>query len=89
MKPFYTFVFRKSGREWVALCLENGLVGQGATKTAAIQKLKQAIESLDEVLRSESDVYHAPISVRELHEFLTFGEARPSRVSYELRAVYA
>jgi len=89
MKPFYTFVFRKSGREWVALCLENGLVGQGATKTGAAQKLRQAVESFDEVLHSESKVYHSPISVRELHEFLTFGEAHPLRASYELRAVYA
>ncbi len=89
MKPFYTFVFRKSGREWIALCLENGIVGQGATKAEAARKLKQAIESFNEVLDSESDVYHAPISIRELHEFLTFDQARPSSVSYELRAVYA
>jgi len=25
---FYTFVLRKSSKYWVALCLENGLVGQ-------------------------------------------------------------
>lgn len=25
---FKTFVFRKSGRMWVALCLENGLTDQ-------------------------------------------------------------
>lgn len=29
---FYTTVLRKSGQYWVALCLENGIVGQGATK---------------------------------------------------------
>jgi len=28
---FYTTVLRRSGSYWVALCLENGLVGQGAT----------------------------------------------------------
>jgi hypothetical protein len=26
---FYTAVLRKTGGDWVALCLENGLVGQG------------------------------------------------------------
>ena len=29
---FYTVVLRKSGSYWVALCLENGLVGQGKYK---------------------------------------------------------
>ena len=37
---FYTTVLRRSGAYWVALCLENGLVGQGATKEDAIKKLK-------------------------------------------------
>jgi len=41
----FTTVFRKSGDYWVALCLENGLVGQGATKKEAIDKLKEAIDS--------------------------------------------
>ena len=41
---FYTVVLRKSGNYWVALCLENGLVGQGNTKENAIEKLKEAIE---------------------------------------------
>ena len=40
---FYTMVLRKSGEYWVALCLENGLVGQGNTKDEAIQKLKESI----------------------------------------------
>jgi len=40
---FYTAVLRKSGRDWVALCLENGLVGQGDSKELAVTKLKEAL----------------------------------------------
>ena len=36
---FYTTVLRKSGLYWVALCLENGLAGQGTTKDDVIKKL--------------------------------------------------
>ncbi len=85
---FNSFVFRKSGRIWVALCLENGLVGQGATKAAAAARLEEAIASCDEVADHE-DIYQSPISVKELHEFLTFDAERPATSSYELRAVYA
>jgi predicted RNase H-like HicB family nuclease len=86
---FYTTVLRRSGAYWVALCLENGLVGQGATKEDAIKKLKEAIECLEEVGKKEGDIYNAPISVKELHEFLTVEGKEPIKEEYELRAVYA
>jgi hypothetical protein len=88
MEPYYTIVFRKSAGQWVALCLENGLVGQGATKAKAADRLHLAIASFDEGIQDLPDVYRSPISVRELHEFLTFDEVQPV-TSYELRAVYA
>ena len=44
---FYTLVLRRSGGYWVALCLENGLVGQGETKEGAVEKLKEAITSFE------------------------------------------
>ena len=40
---FYTTVLRKSRLYWVALCLENGLLGQETTKDDAIKKIKEAI----------------------------------------------
>lgn len=86
---FYTVVLRKSGDYWVALCLENGLVGQGLTKENAIEKLKEAIESFEEAYKAESDIYNAPLSVKELHEFLTVEGKGAASESYELRAVYA
>lgn len=86
---FYAVVLRKSGDYWVALCLENGLVGQGSSKENAIKNLKEAIDSFEEVYKSESDVYSAPLSIKELHEFLTVEGKEPSSESYELKAVYA
>ncbi len=86
----YSIIFRKSGQYWVALCLENGLVGQGITKDEAASKLKEAIESFEEVSATEKDVYSAPIPIRELHEFLNIQDKDTSEVrSFELRAIYA
>lgn len=86
---FYTTVLRRGGAYWVALCLENGLVGQGATKDEAIKKLKEAIECFEEEYKKGGDIYNAPISVKELHEFLTVEGKEPISEEYELRAVYA
>jgi len=83
---FYTVVFRKSAQFWVALCLENGLVGQGDSKPTAIQKLLDAIMSLDQARVAEPDLYTATLSLGELHEFLTLEET-PIPESYELRTV--
>jgi len=66
---FYTFVLRKSSKYWVALCLENGLVGQGITKENSVEKLKEAIDSFNEVCQSDDDIYNSPVSIKELHEF--------------------
>jgi len=86
---FYTTILRKSGKSWVALCLENGLVGQSNSKEKAVDKLKEAIESFQETCIMEPDVYNSPISIKELHEFLMVEEQKPSFETYELRAVYA
>lgn len=86
---FYTMVLRESGRFWVALCLENGLVGQGESKDEAVSKLQDAIESFEESRRSDRDIFSAPISVRDLHEFLTVEGKKPTSEQYELRAVSA
>ncbi|MGD1911894.1 MAG: type II toxin-antitoxin system HicB family antitoxin [Rivularia sp. (in: cyanobacteria)] len=84
---FYTVILRQSDRYWVALCLENGIVGQGDTQENAISKLKEAIESFEEVYNVEANIYQAPIPISELHEFLTVEEQKSD--IYELRKVYA
>ena len=86
---FYTILLRKNIDYWIALCLENGLVGQGNTRENAVEKLKETIESFNEVYKTESDIYTAPISVKELHEFLTIESKEPTSETYELRAVHA
>jgi len=86
----YSFVLRQSDGYWVALCLENGLVGQGDTKDEAISKLKEAISSFEEVLSLEENVYNAPVPIRELHEFLTIKDSNNfSETIFELRTVHA
>jgi predicted RNase H-like HicB family nuclease len=86
---FYTMVLRKSGNDWVALCLENGLVGQGMTKEESIRKLKEAIECFEDIRKTEQDVYSAPLSIKELHEFLTIEGKELTTQTFELRAVNA
>lgn len=70
---FYTVVLRQSAGYWVALCLENGIVGQGNSQEDAVNKLKEAIDSFQFVYYQETSIYHAPISIEELHEFCTIG----------------
>jgi predicted RNase H-like HicB family nuclease len=86
---FYTTVLRMSGSYWVSLCLENGLVGQGTSKEEAVAKLKEAIESFEDVRRDEADLTVAPVSIRDLHEFLKVEDKLSQEEGYELRAVYA
>jgi predicted RNase H-like HicB family nuclease len=84
----YTTVLRKSGPHWVALCLENGVVGQGNTKKKAVSKLKDAIDSIEEARKSDEDIYSAPLSIKELHEFLEVESLEHISEPLELRALY-
>jgi predicted RNase H-like HicB family nuclease len=86
---FYTMVLRKTADDWVALCLENGLVGQGRTKEESIRKLKEAIEPFEEIRKTEKDLFEAPLSIKELHEFLTIEGKELTSQTFELRAVNA
>ncbi|WP_009630739.1 type II toxin-antitoxin system HicB family antitoxin [Synechocystis sp. PCC 7509] len=86
---FYTAVIRQSAGYWVSLCLENGIVGQGKNQQEAIDKLKEAIESFQAVRAIENNIYTAPISIEELHEFLMVEDRQNDSESYELRKVYA
>ncbi|MGA7875598.1 MAG: hypothetical protein WCA08_08035 [Desulfoferrobacter sp.] len=86
---FYTAVLKKSGDFWVALCLENGLVGQGESKEQAIEKLTEAVQSIQDIFDQERDVYSSPVPINELHEFLALESEHPSMGHYELRAVNA
>lgn len=71
-------VLRQNGGYWVALCLENGIVGQGNTVENAMDKLKDAIKSFQVVYETEKNIYSSPISREELHEFLRLEEQEQS-----------
>jgi predicted RNase H-like HicB family nuclease len=92
---FYTLVLRQSGDYWVALCLENGIMGQGTTQEIAIDKLQIAIDSMADIYRSEPEILKS-ISIKDLHEFLEMAESDRhnldpgnNREVYELHKVYA
>ena len=86
---FYTTVLRRSGPYWVALCLENGIVGQGHTKEKAVARLREAIDSIAEIRKAEEDIYSAPLSIKELHEFLMVEGLESVSEPLEMRALYA
>ena len=86
---FYTIILRQSQNYWVALCLENGIVGQGVTQEDSIRGLKEAVDSFEEARSSDESIYCQPISINELHEFLTVEGIEPLYERYELRAISA
>jgi len=86
---FYTTVLKKSGTYWVALCLENGCVGQGHSKKTAVANLKDAIDSIEEARKTDRDIYSEPLSIKELHEFLTVEALVPVSMPLEMRTLYA
>lgn len=86
---FYTVVLRQSASYWVALCLENGLVGQGRNQEDSIKQLKEAIDSFQEAYEAEKNIYSTPISIEALHEFLSVEGVKPTSEKFELRAIHA
>jgi len=86
---FYTAVLRQSSGYWVALCLENGIVGQGETVEGAIATLKDAIASVESIHDRPAAFQSRPVPIHELHEFLTIESESPQSDVYELRTVHA
>jgi predicted RNase H-like HicB family nuclease len=84
---FYTSVLRRSAGHWVALCLENGIVGQGKTKEEAVASMKAGVDSFISVMEDDPSIYTAPLSIKELHEFLTVEGIEDEPL--EMRTVYA
>jgi predicted RNase H-like HicB family nuclease len=89
MRSIYTMVFRQVKTVWIGVCLENGVVGQGATRQEAQTKLLEAIDSFVEAVVDDPAIYQAPIAINELHEFLTWDTAELPAAPYELQAIYA
>ncbi|MBG1239846.1 type II toxin-antitoxin system HicB family antitoxin [Nostoc sp. NZL] len=70
----------QSAGYWVALCLENGLVGQGLNQESAIKQLKEAIASFLSVYKIEPNIYYPSLAIEELHEFLELEDTEPDKV---------
>ena len=74
----YTIILKKSGNQYVSLCLELMVVGCGATKEEAIANIKDAINSYIDSIEEEMPL-ERPVPLNLLHEFLSEGE-EPARV---------
>ncbi|MCI0695833.1 type II toxin-antitoxin system HicB family antitoxin [candidate division KSB1 bacterium] len=69
---YYTAVLKKSGKQFVALCLELGVVGSGNTRPKAMQSLRDAIVSYLDYAAEAGLPETRPIAINELHEFLFY-----------------
>lgn len=66
----YTAVLKRSGKQFVALCLELGVVGCGDTRLKAMRSLRAAIDSYLDYAMDVGLPESCPVAIQELHEFL-------------------
>ena len=64
-------------------------MGQGDTTEIAVGKLREAIDSIEQVRKADGDIHSAPLAIEELHEFLTIEGIEPTTEPMEMRALYA
>lgn len=82
----YTIILKKSGKQYVSLCLENMVVGCGMTKEGAIENVKNAIQSYVDSLE-EAMSLERPVPLKLLHEFLAEVEEEQIGVAEEVPAM--
>jgi len=68
----YTAVLKRSDRQFVALCLELGVVGSGNTRPQALKSLQEAIDSYLDYAVETGLPESRPVAIQQLHEFLFF-----------------
>ena len=68
---FYTAIVKESMRDFTALCLENGLMATAESPRQALEKLQEALASLDEALESGEVPGAAPLATKDFHAFLS------------------
>lgn len=71
-KSRHTAILKKSGKQFVALCLELGVVGIGRTRPCALQSMQDAIASYQDYAAETGLPRTRSVAVRELREFLFF-----------------
>lgn len=82
----YTIILKKSGKQYVSLCLENMVVGCGMTKEEAVENVKNAIQSYVDSLEERMSL-ERPIPLKLLHEFLAEAEQEQTGVSEQVPAM--
>lgn len=82
----YTIILKKSGKQYVSLCVENMVVGCGMSKEEAIENVKNAIRSYVDSLE-EGMSLERPISLKLLHEFLEEEKQQRVGVAEEVPAM--
>jgi predicted RNase H-like HicB family nuclease len=86
----FSAILKKSGKQYLALCLEVGVVGSGSTPAVAKKTLLDAIESYVEYAKEEGLAEERPLSIKELHEFLYYDDLfkkNPKREKLSLRVL--
>ncbi len=82
MKPSpYTIVLKKSGRQYVSLCLELCVVGCGETQEEALKSVQYAIASYLDTIEEDMPVSR-PVPLDLLHDFLVEGESEISQQNH-------
>lgn len=77
MSQKYTAIVRKSGTEYLAVCLELNLVAQGSDLPEVEKSLRNAIESYLEEISISPETVVEPIPIQEFIEFLNDTEPEP------------
>lgn len=77
MSQKYTAIVRKSGTEYLAVCLELNLVAQGNDLPEVEKNLRNAIESYLEEISISPETVVEPIPIQEFIEFLNDTEPEP------------
>jgi predicted RNase H-like HicB family nuclease len=68
MINIYTIVLKRDGNEWLALCLEMGIVSQGSNQEEAINKIKEEI-SLQQNSEYQNEMHDVPDWRRQISLF--------------------
>ena len=82
----YTILLKKSGGQWVSLCLEMMVAGSGKTRNKAIESVKEAIECYITAMDSEGLSSDRPVPLNVLHRFLAGEEQDLSPVDEKITA---
>jgi len=83
----YTIILKRSGDQYVTLCLELEVAGMGYTPEEALENTELAIESYLEAMEADSLPAERPVPLNVLHEFLAGEEGEIAREEPKLKVL--